>query len=253
MGSPTSPTSESEESASAQGRSIPYGKLAIGIAVLVAVLYLGRSAGGYVPIFAEWVEGLGALGPIVFILGYAVAVVAFIPGSLLTLAAGAIFGLAEGTVYVLVAATLGATLAFLIARHGARAAIERRIQGDERFAAIDRAVGAEGLKIVFLLRLSPVFPFNLLNYSLGLTQVRLRDYFVASIGMLPGSLLYVYTGKVAGDVAAIAGGQAGEKGAGDWLVLVLGLLATAVVTIFVTRIAQRALAAATGEDATAAP
>jgi len=233
MTSPTSPSKESEAPAGGADRLIPYGKIALGIGVLVALLYLGRSAGGYV------------------ILGYAIAVVAFIPGSLLTLAAGAIFGLAEGTIYVLIAATLGSTLAFLIARHAARAAIERRIQGDERFAAIDRAVGAEGLKIVFLLRLSPVFPFNLLNYSLGLTQVRLVDYFVASIGMLPGSLLYVYTGKVAGDVAAIAGGQAGEKGAGDWLVLVLGLVATAVVTVFVTRIARRALATATGDGATA--
>ena len=248
MTEPTSSTRESETPVTGRGRSIPYAKLALGVAVLLGLLYLGRSVGGYIPIFAEWVEGLGALGPVVFILGYAVAVVAFIPGSLLTLAAGAIFGLVEGTLYVLVAATIGATLAFLIARHGARAAIERRIEGDERFAAIDRAVGAEGLKIVFLLRLSPVFPFNLLNYSLGLTQVRLVDYFVASIGMLPGSLLYVYTGKVAGDVAAIAGGQAGEKGGGDWFVLVLGLVATAVVTVFVTRIARRALATATGEE-----
>lgn len=249
MTSHSSPIKEPDESASRQGRQIPYGKLALGMGVLGALLYLGRSAGGYVPVFAEWVEGLGPLGPIVFILGYIVAVVAFIPGSLLTLAAGAIFGLAEGTLYVFVAATMGAALAFLIARHGARAAIERRINGDERFAAIDRAVGAEGLKIVFLLRLSPVFPFNLLNYSLGLTRVRFVDYFMASVGMLPGSLLYVYTGKVAGDVAAIAGGQAGEKGAGDWLVLVLGLVATAVVTVFVTRIARRALATATGEGA----
>lgn len=247
MTSPASPIKESEAPSNGQGRRIPYGKLALGFGVLVALLYLGRSAGGYIPVFAEWVEGLGALGPIVFILGYAVAVVAFIPGSLLTLAAGAIFGLVEGTLYVFVAATIGATLAFLIARHGARAAIERRLQGDERFSAIDRAVGAEGLKIVFLLRLSPVFPFNLLNYSLGLTRVRLVDYFMASVGMLPGSLLYVYTGKVAGDVAAIAGGRAGEKGAGDWLVLVLGLVATAVVTVIVTRIARRALATATGD------
>lgn len=249
MTSPTSPIDEPEEAGSERGRTIPYGKLALGIAALAAMLYLGRSVGGYIPVFAEWVDELGALGPIVFILGYAIAVVAFIPGSLLTLVAGAIFGLAEGTVYVFIAATLGATLAFLISRHGARAAIERRIQGDARFAAIDRAVGKEGLKIVFLLRLSPVFPFNLLNYSLGLTRVRLVDYFVASIGMLPGTLLYVYTGKVAGDVAAIAGGQAGEKGTGDWFVLVLGLVATAVVTVFVTRIARRALADATGEPA----
>lgn len=241
------PGLSSDASEGDSAREIPYLKILLGIVVLAGLIYLGRSAGGYIPEFAAWVDGLGALGPIVFIIGYAVAVVGFIPGSLLTLAAGAIFGLVEGTAYVFVAAVLGSTLAFLIARHGARAAIERRIEGDKRFAAIDRAVGAEGRKIVFLLRLSPVFPFNLLNYSLGLTQVRLVDYLIASVGMLPGSLLYVYTGKVAGDVAAIAGGGAGEKGAADWAVLVLGLVATAVVTVIVTRIARRALDAATGD------
>ena len=242
-----SPTIGDEKRASDSSGGIPYTKIVLGVVVLVALVYLGRRAGGYVPVFAEWVDGLGVLGPIVFILGYAVAVVAFIPGSVLTLASGAIFGLFEGTLYVFVAAVLGSTLAFLIARHAARSAIERRLAGDERFAAIDRAIGEEGRKIVFLLRLSPVFPFNLLNYSLGLTRVRLADYVIASIGMLPGSLLYVYAGKVAGDVAAVAGGRAPEKGVGDWAVLVLGLVATAVVTVFVTRIARRALAAATGE------
>jgi uncharacterized membrane protein YdjX (TVP38/TMEM64 family) len=219
--------------------------MGMGILAVVAVLYLGRSAGRYVPEFAHWVEGLGALGPLVFVLGYVVAVVAFVPGSLLTLAAGAIFGLLEGTLYVFVAASVGATLAFLLARHGARALVERRLEGDPRFAAIDRAVGAEGRKIVFLLRLSPVFPFNLLNYALGLTQVRTIDYVVASIGMLPGTLLYVYTGKLVGDVAAVAGGVAPAKGVGYWTVLVVGLLATAAVTLFVTRLARRALAAST--------
>jgi len=223
-------------------------KIVLGAVAVGVLLYLGRSAGSYVPRFAEWVDGLGVLGPFVFILGYALAVVAFVPGSLLTLAAGAIFGLVEGTVYVLLAATLGATGAFLIARHAARAAIERRIEGDERFAAIDRAIGREGRKIVFLLRLSPVFPFNLLNYALGLTKVRLGDYVVACLGMLPGTLLYVYTGKLAGDVAAVAGGAAPERGVGYWTLLVVGLLATAGVTVYVTRLARRALADRTGPE-----
>lgn len=214
---------------------------------LAAILYLGRSAGAYVPRFATWVEDLGFWGPIVFILGYAGATLAFVPGSVLTLAAGAIFGLVEGTLYVFVAATLGSTLAFLVARHAARERIEKRIEGDARFAAIDRAVGAEGRKIVFLLRLSPVFPFNLLNYALGLTRVRLVDYFVASLGMLPGTLLYVYTGKIIGDVAAVAGGAGPERGPGSWLLVGVGLVATLLVTIIVTRIARRALAEATGE------
>ena len=244
--------SNGTQAAGTESQGFPFGKVALGLVVLVGLVFLGRSAGAYVPQFAEWVDGLGALGPIVFVLGYAVAVVAFIPGSVLTLAAGAIFGLVEGTLYVFLAATLGSAACFLIARHGARQAIEKRIDGDPRFAAIDRAVGEQGKKIVFLLRLSPAFPFNLLNYGLGLTKVKLTDYLIASFGMLPGTLLYVYTGKVAGDVAAIAGGAQTEKGAGDWAVLIVGLIATAIVTIYVTRIAKQALDAATGEETTAA-
>jgi len=186
-------------------------------------------------------------GPIVFILGYAVAAVAFVPGSLLTLAAGAIFGLVWGVVYVFIAATLGASAAFLVSRHLARTAIERKIAGNARFAAIDRAVGAQGRKLVFLLRLSPIFPFNLLNYALGLTRVTFADYLLASIGMIPGTILYVYYGKIAGDVAALAGGAGVRKDAGYYAVLVLGLLATVVVTTLVTRTAQKALREATGE------
>ena len=224
----------------------PVKKVLLALAALAALFALGRSAGGQVPAFAEWVEGLGFWGPAVFVLAYAAAVVAFVPASLLTLGAGAIFGLAEGIVYVFVAATLGSVLAFLVSRHVARGAIERRLAGNEKFTAIDRAVGAEGLKIVFLLRLSPVFPFNLLNYALGLTRVRFGDYLVASLGMIPGTLLYVYSGKLAGDVAALAGGAAVERGAGYYAVWTLGLLATIAVTAVVTRTARRALDAATG-------
>ena len=223
------------------------GRILLGVAALAALIVLGRQAGGYVPGFAGRVRGLGALGPLVFIAGYVLATVAFVPGALLTLAAGAIFGLVQGVVYVFVAATLGASAAFLVGRYVARAAIERRIAQNPRFAAIDRAVGAEGRKIVFLLRLSPVFPFNLLNYALGLTRVRFVDFFLASAGMLPGTVLYVYSGKLIGDVSALAGGAAVEKGAGYYAVLVLGLAATVAVTTVVTRTARRALREATGE------
>jgi uncharacterized membrane protein YdjX (TVP38/TMEM64 family) len=224
------------------------GRVLLAVAVLGGLLLLGREAGAYVPRFAQWVEGLGLWGPIVFITGYATAVVAFAPASFLSLAAGAIFGLVEGTVYVFIAATLGASAAFLVSRNFARAVIERRIAGERRFAAIDRAVGAQGRRIVFLLRLSPAIPFNLLNYALGLTRVRFRDYLIASVGMIPGTLLYVYSGKLAGDVAALAGGGASpDKGAGYYAVLGLGLAATVIVTVFVTRIARRALREATGE------
>lgn len=229
-----------------RGRLIVYALL--GLAILAALILGGRQAGQYIPQFAAWVEGLGLWGPLVFILGYAVATVAFIPGSLLTLAAGAIFGLVQGTIYTLVGATLGASAAFLVARYLARGAIERRIAGNAKFAAIDRAVGKEGFKIVALLRLSPVFPFNLLNYSLGLTRVRFLDYFLASVAMLPGTLLYVYYGKAAGSLAAVAGGTQAEKGAGYWVTLGIGLLATVVVTTFITRLAGKALRQEIGEE-----
>jgi len=216
-------------------------RLALGLVALAALLLLGHLAGGYVPRFAEWVQGQGWQGAAVFVVGYATAVVVFVPGSLLTLAAGAIFGVAYGTVLVFLAATAGATAAFLIARHGGRGWVQARLAGDARFAAVDRAVAEQGRKIVLLLRLSPVFPFNLLNYALGLTQVSTRDYVVASIGMLPGTLLYVYSGALAGQVAAVAGGSGAARGPAQWALLAVGLVATAAVTLIITRIARRAL------------
>jgi uncharacterized membrane protein YdjX (TVP38/TMEM64 family) len=242
--------SESEIQAPEQSPrgALPLARIGIGVAVLALLFVIGRAAGGYIPAFKEWVEGLGVLGPLVFIVGYALAVVAFAPASLLTLAAGAIFGIGAGTAYVFVAATLGSSLAFLVSRYLARHAVESRVEGNPRFAAIDRAVGEQGRRIVFLLRLSPVFPFNLLNYALGLTRVRFADYLVASLGMLPGTLLYVYSGKVGGDVAAAAGGANMERGFFEWAFIAVGLIATIAVTTMVTRIARKALAEATGEE-----
>jgi uncharacterized membrane protein YdjX (TVP38/TMEM64 family) len=256
----TTPTQPAAEATAARDASQPGGEGAenaprrtprwitalrwIGIALLVAgLVWLVRVGGGYVPRFVGWVDALGPWGPVAFVLGYALATVAFIPGSVLTLAGGAIFGLGEGVLYVFLGATLGAIGAFLVARYVARRAIERKVASHPRFAAVDRAIGREGRKIVFLLRLSPVFPFVILNYALGLTRVRLLDYVIASIGMLPGTLLYVYYGKLIGDVAALASktGDSPERGWQSWTVLALGLLATAVVTAVVTRIARNAL------------
>jgi len=222
-------------------------RVVLAIVAVVVLVIVGRAAGGYVPAFTSWVNGLGVWGPVVFILGYAVAVVALMPAVLFTLAGGAIFGIVWGTIYVFVAAVLGSIGAFLVSRYFARRMIEKRIAANARFAAIDRAIGAEGRKIVFLLRLSPAFPFTLMNYALGLTQVRFADYLLASFGMIPGTLLYVYYGKLAGDVAALTAGQAAEKGLGYYAVLSLGLIATIAVTMVVTRVARRALREATGE------
>jgi uncharacterized membrane protein YdjX (TVP38/TMEM64 family) len=234
----TTESNASPSGASAPGRWL---RLLAALAALALLILAGRQLGGYVPGFTAWVDTLGVWGPVAFMAGYAAAAVAFVPGSLLSLAAGAIFGLARGTVFVFVGATLGAAAAFLVARYWARRWIEKKLEGKPRFRALDRAVAREGLRITFLLRLSPVFPFNLLNYALGLTRVRFRDYLIACLGMLPGTFLYVYYGKALGSLAAVAGGAAPERGAAHWVVLGVGLVATLVVTTFVARLAKRAL------------
>lgn len=228
-------------------RSRPLARILAAAVVLTALLLVGHRAVHLVPSFVTRVDALGAWGAVVFILGYCVAVVALIPASILTLAAGTIFGLARGTAFTLLGATLGSSAAFLIARHLARSAVERRIAGDPRFAAIDGAIGDRGLWIVFLLRLSPVFPFSLLNYALGLTRVRFRDYLLASAGMIPGTILYVYAGRLTGDAAAVAGGAQIEGGPGRWILTGAGLIATVLVTAMVTRISRRALERRTSE------
>jgi uncharacterized membrane protein YdjX (TVP38/TMEM64 family) len=152
-----------------------------------------------------------------------------------------VYGVVFGTIYVSVASTLGATAAFLVGRYFARGWVASKVEGNERFAAIDEAVGREGWKIVGLTRLSPIFPFNMLNYAYGLTKVSLRDYFFASwIGMLPGTVMYVYIGTLAGDLATLGAGER-SRTLGEWILLVVGLLATIAVTVYVTRIAKRAL------------
>ncbi|HUH02955.1 MAG TPA: TVP38/TMEM64 family protein [Kofleriaceae bacterium] len=186
----------------------------------------------------DWVGQLGPWGPVIFIAIYVVATVAFIPGSVLTLGAGALFGVLGGSIYVSIASTLGATAAFLVGRYLARDAIARKMEGNERFAAIDQAVASEGWKIVGLTRLSPVFPFTLLNYAFGLTRVKVGHYMLASwIGMMPGTVMYVYIGSLA---KAVSGER--SRTTGEWVLYGVGLLATVVVTLFVTRLAKNAMA-----------
>jgi uncharacterized membrane protein YdjX (TVP38/TMEM64 family) len=185
----------------------------------------------------EWVEQLGAIGPIIFILIYIASCVLFIPGSALTLGAGAIFGVVKGSIIVSIASTLGATAAFLVGRYVARDWVARKIEKNDKFKAIDQAVAGEGWKIVGLTRLSPVFPFSLLNYAYGLTNVSFRDYVLASwIGMMPGTIMYVYLGSL-----ARLGVEAGQASKAQMAIKIVGLLATIVVTVYVTRIARRAL------------
>ena len=184
-----------------------------------------------------WISGMGAAGYAAFYAIYVVGALLFVPGAALTIAGGFLFGLARGTAIVSLAATTAAGLAFLIARHAARRAVEARARKDPRFTAIDKAIGEQGWKIVALLRLSPAVPFSLSNYFYGLTAIRFWPYLVTSwVAMLPGVALYVYVGA-AGRAAARGEGRTPAENA----YLAVGLVATVAVTVYLTRVARKAL------------
>ena len=189
----------------------------------------------------EWIESLGSIGAIAFIGIYIIATIAFLPAFILTLGAGVLFGVGWGSVYVFIGATLGAIAAFLVGRYLVRDWVAKKIAGNDKFSAIDRAVGKEGLKIVLLTRLSPIFPFNLLNYAFGVTGVSIKDYIIGSIGMIPGTMMFVYIGSLVGSVALIGTETAPTNPTLQWTIRIVGFVATIAVTIYITRIAKQAL------------
>ncbi|HEX8701197.1 MAG TPA: TVP38/TMEM64 family protein [Myxococcaceae bacterium] len=213
----------------------------LGAAAVVAALVL-LPVNQWLLSLIERIQGMGALGAAVFVVAYVAATVLLLPGSILTLGAGFAYGPVYGTLLVMLASNLGANAAFLLGRTVMRERISRRIAGDARFSAVDAAVGAQGFRVVLLLRLSPLFPFNLLNYALGLTRVRQRDYALASLlGMFPGTLLYVYLGSLVTSVTQLTSGQRPDSGPWGRVLFWGGLVATVAVTVLITRIARRAL------------
>jgi uncharacterized membrane protein YdjX (TVP38/TMEM64 family) len=219
-------------------------KIILIVLVAVAILYGAHrlGAGPVLKNALDWIRGLGPLAPIAFVAIYIAACVLFLPGSILTIGAGVIFGVVRGSIYVSIAATLGATAAFLVGRYFARDWIAKKLEGNAKFKAIDEAVGREGWKIVLLTRLSPVFPFNLLNYAYGLTRVSLRDYAFASwVGMIPGTILYVYIGSISGDLAGAGAGSGGARTPAGLALDAVGFIATVAVVVYVTRIGSQAL------------
>ena len=211
------------------------------LAAAAAALFFFLPVKEFIVSFLDWAKANGPLGGAIFALLYIPACLLFIPGSLLSLGAGFAFGVVWGTIAVSVGSTLGATAAFFAGRTLARDMIARRVAASPRFAAIDRAVAAGGFKSVLLTRLSPIFPFNLLNYAFGLTQVRARDYILASwIGMLPGTLMYVYLGSAMKNLADLAAGRI-EGGAAQKILFFVGLAATVLVALYVTRLARAEL------------
>jgi uncharacterized membrane protein YdjX (TVP38/TMEM64 family) len=213
----------------------------------------------------DWLEPLirqiaelGRWAPLLFIALYVAASVLLAPAFLLTFSAGAIFGLWRGTLYVYIGAVLGSSAVYALAAPLARSRILRWVDRDPRVAAARLAVVDRSAWIMFLLRLSPLVPYNLLNYALAFSGVRYRDFLVASVGMIPAIVMYVYYGKVAGDVALLAAGVAPPRGTEYYALLAVGLIATVAATTLITRSARKAIDEAkrrrpTGGDASREP
>lgn len=189
--------------------------------------------------FKAWVAGQGALGVVAFALAYVgVSLIPGGPAAVMTLAGGAVFGFVKATVIVSLASTLGATLAFLLARTTLRERAGRMAASSPRFAGLNRAIEKEGWKIVALVRLSPLFPFTVVNYLFGLTPVRPLSYVLASwVAMLPGTAAYVYFGAALGDAAS------GADPVRKAIRLSLGVAAV-VATALIARFAAKAIRAA---------
>lgn len=174
-------------------------------------------------------DDLGAWAPLAFMMAYAIATVAFLPGLILTIAGGVLFGPVFGTLYSLTGATVGATLAFLVSRYVASDWVEARIGG--RLERLVKGVEREGWRFVAFTRLVPIFPFNLLNYALGLTKIRLLQFVIATyICMAPGAFAYTWVGHAGAET--VAGGRGGIQA----ILIALGLLAA---VIFLPRLIRR--------------
>jgi uncharacterized membrane protein YdjX (TVP38/TMEM64 family) len=192
--------------------------------------------------FITWIRALGAPGAFLYGVVYAAGAIAMLPGSVLTAGAGLVYGTLIGVLIVSPASVAAATGSFLIARYFARDRVERKLRAYPKFAAIDRAVENQGFKVVLLVRLQPILPFVLLNYGLGLTRVRLRDFVIASwIGMMPATILYVYLGSALHSVSDLFTGGVTKHSAAGLALFWGGLAAGALLLWLLTRIAKRAL------------
>ena len=197
---------------------------------------------------SEWIASvvsqlatLGAWGAVLFVGLYVIASVAMAPAFVLTFAAGAVWGLWRGSILVYIGAVLGASAVYFLAARLVRTRVITWIDREPRLAVVRRAVAEQGVWLMFLLRLSPLVPFVQLNYVLVLSGVRYRDYLVATLGMWPTIVMYVYYGKVVGDVAALAAGVAPPRGTEYYVLLVVGLVATIVASTMITRAAKKAM------------
>lgn len=210
-------------------------RIVLVIAVLVAFVFALRwvKQSGLLDQSLRWIQSLGPWAPVVFIILYIITVIFFLPAAILTAGGGFVFGLAWGSLYVLIAASISANIAFLLGRHFARDWITRKLEGNARFKALDEATARDGWKIVALVRLAPVFPFSLTSYAFGIARIPLWEFALANFAMIPGTVMYVYFGSVARDLTE-------KVSTPPWIKWTVGAL-TVIVIIYVTRFAKRAL------------
>lgn len=221
----------------------PYIQLIAAIVALAAIVLVFRllPIAAWLTSFQAWVRHLGALGYVVYALMYAVCVAALVPASLLTIGAGAIFGVAGGTIVVVAGATLGAMLSFFLARTVLRKKVEQMIARRPKLAAVDKAVAKEGTKLMLLCRLSGFPPFVFANYVFGLTGVGALSYFLTTFfGIIPGCFAYTYAGHAGAAVAT---------GSGNRIALIVTAAGIVLVSVYVARIATRAIRRAGVDDA----
>ena len=215
--------------------------------LLVAMIVVTLIAAATLPIVewltvgATWIDSNRTLSWSLYIVAYIIATALALPVAIFSLVGGFLFGLPVGVMIVSLGSVFGASGAFFIGRYLTRDWVAARIEQRPRFRALDKATRHDGFLIVLLARLSPLFPFNLMNYALALTSVRFRDYFIASwLGMLPFTIVYVYVGSIAADLTEATSGLPSEE-ISNTLVLFVGLVATIVLTILITRMATRTL------------
>ena len=255
----SSPTPETQPT-----KQKPWAKIGIGVAVVaalaVALYQYGDAIREALRSTLLWINDLGPLGPLLFMGLYVVVTVSFLPASLMTLFGGAIFGVVFGSIYVIIGATIGANLAFLIGRYLARERVAKLIAGNRQFQAVDRALAQGGWKIVGLIRFSPAFPFNVLNYALGLTQVSFTDNIIGTMGIIPGAIAYSYLGFLSRDLLLTGTEMMGEEMSGGsaestitLIFNIVGLIATFAVTIYVTKLARKALRETVADETTVDP
>lgn len=208
----------------------------------LALLVLCSPIQAWLETFVQWAETAGMWGPIALAAAYVPATILMIPGTILTLGAGFAFGVVVGTAAISVGSVAGSVAAFFLGRTILRRWVAEKLEDRPRLKAVDQAVGEQGLKIVTLIRLSPAFPYNLMGYVFGVTRVRSRDHILGSwIGMLPGTVMYVYLGHAARQAHDASMGQGAARSPLEWALLGVGLIATIAVTVVVTKTAKRAI------------